>query len=146
MKLDETEYTNILEVFVNSLPVKDVIMEIIQDKNRPSLPDILCLLLESSQPYIWPYIWQPFDYELHITQDRRFRGIITKITKKDGLCENPDKAIIKEKLRLFGCLPRPERVYLEPFLVNRNIADKDKPSITLVPNKYYVRQIIERNL
>ena len=56
LNLDETEYTNILEVFVNSSPVKDVIMEIIQDKNRPSLPDILCLLLESSQPYIWPYI------------------------------------------------------------------------------------------
>ena len=105
--MDEKEYINILEVFINSSFVKDVIMEIIQDENRPSSPDgRLIFSAFWCNPHNLIYgpgdrIFlnkknkstskklrecdpkeQPFDYELYLTQDRKFRGIIKRLQTK----------------------------------------------------------------
>jgi len=168
LNLDEKTYINVLEKFINSPCVKDIVMGIINQKEtlykkRTSASDgrlifsAFCWnphnliygpgnrsflnnknILTSKKLRGYDPKEQPFDNELFVTQDATFQDIITKITAEDNL--------IIEKLSLFGSLPRPARVYWQQFLSNKNKADKSDRSITLAPNKYYVTKIIERNL
>ena len=115
-------------------------------------------------PQIWPWkknyfkekkienvkkasrVWSNHQNQGYQFKSDQFNEIISEITKEETLDENCKQKTLEEKIVLFGSLHRPERVYWEQFISNKNKADKIEPTITLTPNKYYVRQIIQRNL